>query len=409
MVSSLTWIDHDAAARERSLRILSLFKTTTRDELGLGAIRDSFADRLFPGTSTIQTRLRYMLFVPWIYRDLEERGVSVERFARKADAAERDLIDALCSADEREHGILGAQAGRDLKRLPSSVYWAGLVSWEIFRTDLSQDQYHRQIGTIYDKRVEQSWRDKERARRGDDDERVPARGTVTWHPQLPACPSDFPGDVDFRLTAEEAGFLVDRIQKRHPGSLLGHLSLHPEPADVAFAWHHPNWSSFPPEHKELLEHAELFSEVMHGAALAYNIELSKLGNRDAKLQAYEKAAADWGSNLDLAKISRWDLDRLWALTLNQGHVIKKAARAFVANWVGLVVDTRGKIADNTAVRSLVRLRESEVKPPGRQRFNNRRALDEWKGASGLGRMDYRWDTARTFLEDLRDGLDGNTA
>ena len=38
----------------------------SRDELGLGAIRASFADALFPGTSTIQTRLRYMLFVPWV-------------------------------------------------------------------------------------------------------------------------------------------------------------------------------------------------------------------------------------------------------------------------------------------------------------------------------------------------------
>ena len=36
----------------------------SRDELGLGSVRDSFADQLFPGTSTIQTRLRYTLFVP---------------------------------------------------------------------------------------------------------------------------------------------------------------------------------------------------------------------------------------------------------------------------------------------------------------------------------------------------------
>lgn len=63
MRSSLTWIDHDPTARERALRILSLFQEKeSRDELGLGAIRDSFADALFPGTSTIQTRLRYMLF-----------------------------------------------------------------------------------------------------------------------------------------------------------------------------------------------------------------------------------------------------------------------------------------------------------------------------------------------------------
>ena len=63
MPSTLTWIDHDPAARERTLRILSLFQERdSREELGLGAIRDSFADRLFPGTSTIQTRLRYMFF-----------------------------------------------------------------------------------------------------------------------------------------------------------------------------------------------------------------------------------------------------------------------------------------------------------------------------------------------------------
>ena len=67
MPSSLTWIDHDPTARERALRILSLFQEKeSRDELGLGAIRASFADALFPGTSTIQTRLRYMLFVPWV-------------------------------------------------------------------------------------------------------------------------------------------------------------------------------------------------------------------------------------------------------------------------------------------------------------------------------------------------------
>ena len=52
--------------RPRTLHILLLFQEKdSREELGLVAIRDSFADSLFPGTSTIQTRLRYMFFVPW--------------------------------------------------------------------------------------------------------------------------------------------------------------------------------------------------------------------------------------------------------------------------------------------------------------------------------------------------------
>lgn len=76
MTASLTWLDHDGAAYERSLRLLALFKEKeSRDELGIGAIRDAIADRLFPGTSTIQTRLRYMCFIPWIYAGLEERRV----------------------------------------------------------------------------------------------------------------------------------------------------------------------------------------------------------------------------------------------------------------------------------------------------------------------------------------------
>jgi len=59
MPSLLAWVDHDADARDRTLRILSLFQEReSRDELGLGGVRDSFADQLFPGTSTIQTRLR---------------------------------------------------------------------------------------------------------------------------------------------------------------------------------------------------------------------------------------------------------------------------------------------------------------------------------------------------------------
>ena len=49
----------------------SLQRTDTRDELGIGSVRDAFADMLFPGTSTIMTRARYFLLVPWTYQRLE--------------------------------------------------------------------------------------------------------------------------------------------------------------------------------------------------------------------------------------------------------------------------------------------------------------------------------------------------
>lgn len=129
MHSSLTWLDYDLKARERTFRILSLFQEKeSRDELGLGSVRDSFADQLFPGTSTIQTRLRYMLFVPWIYKILEDKCISSAEFSKEAERLERSIIDPLCNGIDNE-GVIGGRAGSSVKRLPSSVYWAGLGVW----------------------------------------------------------------------------------------------------------------------------------------------------------------------------------------------------------------------------------------------------------------------------------------
>src|SRR5438477_12845778 len=40
----------------------------TRDEIGFLLIHQGFADRFFPGTSVLHTRVRYALFVPWVYQ-----------------------------------------------------------------------------------------------------------------------------------------------------------------------------------------------------------------------------------------------------------------------------------------------------------------------------------------------------
>lgn len=67
MTAFIGWVDSSSAERERVRRAIALFdEKDTRDELGIGTVRDAFANAFFPGTSTIETRLRYCLFVPWI-------------------------------------------------------------------------------------------------------------------------------------------------------------------------------------------------------------------------------------------------------------------------------------------------------------------------------------------------------
>lgn len=413
MPSSLTWIDHDADSRERSLRILALFQEKeSRDELGLGGIRDTFADRLFPGTSTVQTRLRYVLFVPWIYRALEDQRIAPGLFAQRADTMERDLIDTLRNADVREAGILGAQTGRHLKRLPSSVYWTVLGSWGIRHpdlSDLSRDQYHRQIGVIYRRRDKQAERDRERSKMGDDSERTPESGTVTWHPRLPSAPDDFPDKADFSLTPDEAGFLLDSIKRSHPKSLLAHLARHCAPADVDAPWRHPERESFTQEQVELLDHARLFSDLMHGAALVYNLALARARPWEEKIDEHSRALAAWVERLDRLDIGTWRLSRLWELTIGFGHTITPHTRDFVEQWQRVVVGRADGIGDDGEAIDLVRRREKFVKTRDRSRFINRRALDQWSGSSGLVRMTYRWATAKTFLHDLHAALQSGRA
>lgn len=92
----------------------------SRDELGLGPIRDSIADHLFPGTSTIQTRVRYMLFVPWIHTMVEDMDASSERLMQAARGLEINLIDALRTGGEEE-GVIGRFARRLSSRIRTAA------------------------------------------------------------------------------------------------------------------------------------------------------------------------------------------------------------------------------------------------------------------------------------------------
>ena len=76
-MSMFVWLDYSEHERRKMLDVVDLFREhDTRDELGVGSVRDVFADMLFPGTSTIMTRARYFLLVPWTYLRLEKMRIS---------------------------------------------------------------------------------------------------------------------------------------------------------------------------------------------------------------------------------------------------------------------------------------------------------------------------------------------
>ena len=119
MVSRFAWLDHSESDRRKALDVVDLFREQdTRDELGIGTVRDALADSLFPGISTIQTRAKYLLFIPWIYQTLEAGRTKSSDIARMARRHEIDLIYQLLKSDDTD-GVIGKDAKAGLQRLPS--------------------------------------------------------------------------------------------------------------------------------------------------------------------------------------------------------------------------------------------------------------------------------------------------
>src|SRR5688500_4852305 len=114
MTALIAWLDASAEDQRRMREIVNLFsERESRDELGIGQVRDALSDLLWPGTSTLFTRARYFLFIPWCYRAAGEARSDVAKAAALADQNERRLIRSLVDAGE-EDGVIGRNVGAAL-------------------------------------------------------------------------------------------------------------------------------------------------------------------------------------------------------------------------------------------------------------------------------------------------------
>jgi hypothetical protein len=402
MPSWFGWIDQSEHQRRKMLDVLDLFRQKeTRDELGVSAIRDGFADLLFPGTGSLQTRVRYFLFVPWMYEALEERRVSSADIARRARTVEVGLIEALLKSENND-GTIGRVSRAALHRFPSNIYWYGLGVLGIRLFSGSQDQYHRRLDAFYSGR--------QSAVRTDDGETM---HTVrrNWHPGLPDPPTNFPSEASFRLERAEAEYLRERIMTQAPRSLLAFLVDRGSVADVAFPWSHPQFSEFSLLIRSQLTHAQNFSDTFHGAPLLYNLMLAEMSGRSDLIDTYRGDLATWGT--DIAdrgpQLQQWDLREFWHVAGSGGARITGRTRKFVEEWIALVLKAGdvAQIADSKMARQLIHERERVLKS-SLARLDNARARELWTGAAGTGRLTYRWRNAMTIVADIRETPGENT-
>lgn len=398
--SSLGWLDFDAAASERVSTLLrSLDEPGTVDELGLGTVRDAFSAMLSPGTSTIQTRLRYFIFLPWIFGRLEAQRIPPVEFSRRLREYEARLIDCLRHLGPRQ-GVIGYNAGRNLKRMPSEAYWGGLGSWGLRRYDLSIDDYGKRAASIARRQPER-----------DDDGNATSRFVSMWT-ALPQPPDDFLNrDITFDLRAEEAQVLVDHIRRHHPGTLLAVLCGTPAAAEAAdYPWELPT-DGLPDHLVELLRHARCFSELTLGPQLVYNVLLARKAREEFGWETHglEEDQLSQLETWGLLLSDRHEELRTWVENLPDfwhvlaGHGVSPQTQDFVTAVVGHAVADPLGFANDSVVHRRILYRELQLKSK-RARLAHRAALENWSQAAFGGQLSYRWPITKSYLADIAKAL-----
>ncbi len=421
MPSLIAWLDASSDEQRRMREIIALFTDRdSRDELGIGQIRDALSNGLFPGTSTLLTRARYALFVPWCFQLAAHRPDAREAAARN----ERTLISGLRRTNER--GVLGLRAGEALKTLPSSLYWGTLRTYGIL------DDSIESATDLLDRLRDHGGRGSPAMSEDD----LLEQSGLAWTPTFDTLPipEGFPSSVEggFDLTNAEAGFLRDRILERAPGTVMAHLvttGVSPD-RDSASPWADSATDGLLLAAADLLRLAETFSIVTHGAALLYNLMLAEEREHllrderganepdegdgrethepdepDAIVAAYRDALRQWADQAEAAEIARWDTAALWAwLATNSTSRIAAATRGYIDEWVRLLSTTDlTALADDPEARRRVRERE-RLQKRGLARLGNPDRLRGWTGASGSNALTYRWPTVRDIVIDIREGL-----
>ena len=399
MEPNIAWLDLTASDRDKMQRVLDLFKEGgTVDEMGLGSLREALSTILFPGITSIQTRLRYVLFVPWIYRSMERRRIPANRVTEELRRLEVQLIAPL--AETKQPGVIGVSARHKLQRLPSSVYWGCIRRWGIFQHGRSQSWYHSQFTRL---------RDAAQFDDGADDPGVRWHGQANWHPRLPEPPKGFLEEATFDITEPEAAFIQGRIEDRCAGSLLARLASRPTDGMAATFWEEPEARGADGSTAQAVEVARRFSLHVEGMPLVYNLMLAErrgnlFGDADDWVGGYSADCADWAVR-EASEEHAFDPQMLWALLDSRGMPANFRQRTFVQAWASRLAQIGPeKASTDDTVRALIADRERLLKGRHRARLVNDDLLVDWRGESGVGRMDFNWFRAREMLAELKRGL-----
>ena len=419
-MSSIGWIDFSSEHRERLRTVLDLLSAPgVLDELGIGPVRDAFADRMFPGISTIQTRAKYFTLTAL----LVEKFIALKRSGGTSRTLESYLADeekqcrirlvtAAHGLEIKETGIIGGSFGtdprRDVMRRPSSVYWNGLRLFGFIQPrELSLAEFSRRC--VDDRRTLRTLLQESGTERGDDHdaEDINSRPRV-YAPEIPP-DQNYWQTLSIDLLPAEAEFLRMRMGASQSESLLGQiLSSDANMAEVCALKRSTfdDFSALPfigrlkNEYlRRTVQHARDFWLIMEGAHIRYNCLLqARLGTKESHAECNE-LWVNWRRRIAPFP-SQWDTSFMWSLVASMRTSVKKPTHDFIEAWIA---ETCKGASDLKHCDALVTNQERYNKG-ARARLRNNNTETIGSAWIGVQELDYRQRQVCRLVRDIRDGL-----
>ena len=393
----LGWIDFSKSERNKVLSVLELLsERDTLDELGIAPIRDGFANIFFPGTSTIQTRAKYFLIVPYALKDLELSNETIpNRILQAFDEIEKECSELLLDGDDIE-GVIGSRSlaqGQWVKRTPAEIYWGGLRNYGIFMGgNLSLTEYVRAMCAM--KKSKSSVKtlgnrnDSEDAD-GDDKDAGDLFHRQFWH--IPTYSEDWMDNLSINLTEEEGDFLRRQIILSFPDSMMAYI-LKNDLSEILEVEDFAALTSlihlFPEQIKSDYALAIDFSSFLYVIRVLYNMIISEGEN--------EKANSEWKVlQSELVSRASLDLEAIFSRLQIQGNgplceFLRKEKKLMLAK-------------DIEGMQDEIRRRERFLKE-GRAKTMHPGEFDTsvWYGG---GTLSYRFNDARVIMRDILESED----
>jgi hypothetical protein len=408
-MAQIGWIDFSKAHKDRVATILDLLKPDGMvDELGIGIIRDAFANEMFPGISTIQTKAKYFFLTPYILWDYcgaspsKRKGQSIKKYLeQKENETMWRLIDLY--SGQLGEGVIGITKKRPetLMRKPSAIYWNGMSFYKFIITDLSIEPFlvSKNRYSLASLLADSSEGDD--SPRDDSDAEYqnvfnlrvkPENG---WFEKLE--------ENKLELTHDEADFFKSRIIENAGNRLIAELIQNKDllvlySSSKSFEEFAKDCQKFPisDKLKNILALAHNFSEVMYGAHILYN---KLIQNKFFSNNCYDYDWTQWLSVINETLINPQNLTE--QTVFSYALHAKAHTQAFVSEWLNRIKSGNYNIEN---LENLVIEQESWNK-----RYKarlNKNDVQDVKEETWIGfkKLDYRFFQAKRILTDIRNGL-----